>query len=234
MMFSVFVNGQELVTILCTPEKLNCLVIGYLLSEGFITCLNDIAMMLIRLEESLADVHLTRQPADIPTRRILTSGCGNGISFDPGTNIQLLSSRWRVSPSQILSSLALLHKETQSQSETGSMRRGVHVSALSDGNELLVRAEDIGRHNTLGKIWGECMLRKIPTEDSLLLTTGRISSGMLSKAAKMGVTMVASLKSATDRAVKLGTILGITIVGHARGNRFSVYCCENRLFPSGD
>ena len=73
------------------------------------------------------------------------------------------------------------------------------------------------------------MLRKIPTEDLLLLTTGRISSEMLSKTAKMGVPVVASINSATRRAVTLGADLGITVVGYARGGHLSVYSGEERL-----
>ena len=234
MMLSLFVNDQELVSILCTPEKLNCLVIGYLRSEGFIACLDEIAMMRICLEESLADVRLTHQIADFPAKRILTSGCGGGITFEQGVNLKPLISDWRVSPAQILSSIALLQRASENQMKNGGRRRGVHVSALSDGDRLLVRAEDIGRHNTLDKIWGECMLRKIPTEDLLLLTTGRISSEMLSKAAKMGVPVVASLNSATNKATKLGIDLGIAVVGYARGKRLSVFSSEERLRVAGN
>ncbi|MFC2072558.1 formate dehydrogenase accessory sulfurtransferase FdhD [Chloroflexota bacterium] len=229
MLLSLFVNGQELVSILCTPEKLNCLVIGYLRSDGFIDSLDDIAMMRICLDESLADVKLTHQLTASLPKRVLTSGCGGGISFETGVNIQQLNSSRRVSPSQILSSIRLLQRKSENQVENNGIRRGVHVSALSDGNKLITRAEDIGRHNTLDKIWGECMLRRIPTEDLLLLTTGRISSEMLIKAAKMGIPVVASLNSATNRAVKLGADLGITIVGYAHGSRLSVFSSEERL-----
>ena len=233
-MLAVFVNGQELVNILCTPEKLNCLVTGYLRSEGFITGLDEITMMRTCLEESLADVRLTHQIADFPGKRILTSGCGGGITFEKGLSLKPLTSDWRVSPEQILSSIALLQREHENQMENRGRRRGVHVSALSDGDRLLVRAEDIGRHNTLDKIWGECLLRQIPTEDLLLLTTGRISSEMLSKAAKMGVPVVASLNSATSRAITLGADLGISVVGYASGKRLSVFSGKERLRIAGN
>lgn len=171
--------------------KLNCLAMGFLRSEGFITSLDEIAMMRICLEESVADVRLTHQLAATPTRRILTSGCGAGITFEQGTNMQPLSSSWRVSPAQIMSSVGLLQRKPESQGENDGIRRGMHVSALSDGNKLIISAEDIGRHNTLDKIWGECILRRIPTEDLLLVTTGCISSEMLIKTAKIGIPVVA-------------------------------------------
>ena len=70
--------------------------------------------------------------------------------------------------------------------------RGIHGAALSDGERLLVVAEDVGRHNAVDKVKGEALLRGIPTEDRILLSTGRVSSEMLLKAARMGVPLVAS------------------------------------------
>ncbi len=220
---SIFVNGQELVNILCTPEKLNCLVAGFLRSEGFITDLDEIMMMRICVEESLADVRLTKEIAARPSGRTITSGCGGGITFDQSAHIRPLNSTLYVSPDQILSSVRLLLGNPKHEQENNEIRKGVHVSALSDGNQLIVRAEDIGRHNTIDKIWGECMLTGIATADRLLVTTGRISSEMLLKAARMEIPVVASLNSATRRAVELGHDLGITVVGYVRGGRMSVY-----------
>lgn len=106
---------------------------------------------------------------------------------------------------------------------------GVHTSALSDTGNLLVVAEDIGRHNTLDKIHGECLERALSTRDRLLLTTGRVSSEMLLKAAKMQVPVVVSRHSPTGIAVSLACDLGIALIGHARGNRLLVYSHPERL-----
>jgi len=73
--------------------------------------------------------------------------------------------------------------------------RGIHGAALSDGERLLLVAEDVGRHNAVDKIKGAALLNGIPTEDRILLSTGRISSEMLLKAARMGVPLVASRTS---------------------------------------
>jgi FdhD protein len=105
----------------------------------------------------------------------------------------------------------------------------VHASALSDTKNLLVVAEDIGRHNTLDKIQGECLLKGLSTRDRLLLSTGRISSEMLLKAAKMQVPVVASRHSVTGSAVSLAHNMGIALVGHARGSSLSVYSHPERL-----
>jgi FdhD protein len=98
----------------------------------------------------------------------------------------------------------------------------------------MVVAEDIGRHNTLDKIMGECLLMELSTKDRLLLTTGRISSEMLSKASKMETPIVISRSSPTDQAILLAQELGITLIGYVRGNRLSAYSHEERLQGSMD
>ena len=225
---TLFINGQEIVTIMCTPEKLNCLVVGFLCSEGFIGGMKDIETMRICPDESVADIRLKAKEIILPKKRILNSGCGGGQSFELGEGLEPVRSSFSASPEQVLSSVQKLLQEDADQGQNGR-RKGMHRSALSDGEKLFVVAEDIGRHNTIDKVWGECILRKIPTAGRILVTTGRISSDMLIKAAKMGVPVVASLNSATSRAVELGARLGVTVVGYARGSRCSVFCDEKRL-----
>lgn len=225
---TIFVNGQEIVTIMCTPEKLNCLVAGFLCSEGFIRGLKDIETMRICPDESVADIRLKAKEIPLPKKRILNSGCGGGQSFELGEGLEPVRSSFSASPEQVLSSVQKLLRENADPGQNGR-RKGMHRSALSDGEKIFVVAEDIGRHNTIDKVWGECILRKIPTAGRILVTTGRISSDMLIKAVKMGVPVVASLNSATRRAVELGVRLGVTVVGYARGSRCSVFCDEKRL-----
>ena len=222
MALTIYVNGQELVTILCTPAKLNCLVLGYLYSEGIIAGMSDVASMRVCEEESLADVRLSKEYA-LPTRRILTSGCGGGVSLT--TQGQKVDSSLVVMPTQILP----LMMQLRGQAELFRFCGGVHASALSDTKNLLVVAEDIGRHNTLDKIQGECLLRGLSAKDGLLLTTGRLSSEMVLKVAKMGTPIVVSRSSPMEHAISLASDLGITLVAYARGSRLSVYSCEWRL-----
>ena len=219
----IYVNQQELVTILCTPNKLNYLVLGFLYGEGIISGLGDVTMMRRCEEESLADVRLKNLEFKLPTQRILTSGCGGGAVFK--TQGQRVNSGLVVRPTEVLS----LMKQLQEQMELYRLSGGVHTSALCDTENLLVLAEDIGRHNTLDKIQGECLMREISTKERLLLTTGRVSSEMLLKAAKMQVPVVVSRHSPTERAVSLARDLGLTLVGHARGGRLLVYSHPERL-----
>ena len=223
---TIFVDRVELATLMCTPEKLNFLVAGFLRSEGLIDCLDDIAMMRVCDEEQMVDVRLMR-PREVPGRRILTSGCGGGVTFDEGRALKPVRSSVTYTPTQLLRSMKLMLQSCGSRRERG----GLHVSALSDGETLLAVARDVGRHNTLDKICGECLFRGIPTEDRILLTTGRLSSEMMVKAAKMGVPVAVSINSATSRSVSLGEDLGITLVGYARGSRLTVYTHRERLQP---
>ena len=223
MALTVYVNRQELVTILCTPTKLNGLVLGFLYAEGIISGMGDVASMRVCEEESLADVMLKNPEYELPTKRTLTSGCGSGATFKPQG--QRVDSDLVVGPEEVLS----LIKQFQKQMKLYRLCGGVHASALSDTKNLLMVAEDIGRHNTLDKIQGECLLRRVRTTDRLLLSTGRISSEMLVKAAKMQTPVVVSRHSPTGSAVSLARDLGITLVGHARGSRLEVYSYPERL-----
>jgi len=228
MALAIYVNHQELVTILCTPTKLNCLVLGFLYAEGIISGIGDVESMQVCEEESLADVMLSNTEYELPTQRTLTSGCGGGATFK--TQGQRVDSDLVATPKEVLS----LMKQLQEQMALYRLCGGVHASALSDTKNLLIVAEDIGRHNTLDKIQGECLLRGLSTRDRLLLSTGRISSEMLLKAAKMQVPVIVSRHSPTGAAVSLARDLGITLVGHARGSRLSVYSHPERLSCSTD
>ena len=226
MSLAIYVNDQELVTILCTPTKLNCLVLGFLYSEGIITNMHQVASMRICEDEPIADVRLTKTDFAIPSRRTLTSGCGGGVSFR--TQEQRVDSDLVVTPREVLALMKQLHQHQNLFQQCG----GIHCSTLCDRKQILVAAEDIGRHNTLDKILGECLLRGLPTRDRILLTTGRISSEMLLKTARMQIPVVVSRGSPTELAISLGQELGITVVGYARSNRLSVFSVEERLLAA--
>src|SRR4030043_2433277 len=86
MALTIYVDTRELVTILCTPTKLNCLVLGFLYSEGIITSANDIASMRVCEDDSLVDVRLNKPGFAPPERHALGTGCGSGISFTSKLN----------------------------------------------------------------------------------------------------------------------------------------------------
>ncbi|HLC41393.1 MAG TPA: formate dehydrogenase accessory sulfurtransferase FdhD [Methylomirabilota bacterium] len=215
----IYVNGQKFVTLLCSPFKLDCLVVGYLWLEKVIASLDDIAQIQVSDVDGRADVTLTRE-VELPSERILTSGCGGGITFriDPRLFPKIQSSL-RVRAEQLFQ----LMKELFVEAVNYQASRGIHGAALSDGDRLLIVAEDVGRHNAVDKVKGEALLKGIPTFDRILLSTGRISSEMLLKAARMEVPLVASRTSPTEMAVSLAEQLGITVVGYVRPGSLNLY-----------
>jgi len=223
MPLTIFINGQETATILCTPTKLTQLVLGFLYSEGVIDKINEVASLRVCEDEPIADVRLSKTEYTVPPRRTLTSGCGSGVSFE--TQAQRVNSDLVVTPQEVLS----LIKQLYQQQDLFQLGGGIHCSALCDRKQILIIAEDIGRHNTLDKIMGECLMRGLPTQDCILVTTGRISSEMLLKAARMQAPIVVSRGSPTERAISLGNDLDITVIGYARGSRLSVFSSEERL-----
>ncbi len=223
MGLTIFINGQEIATILCTPTKLTHLVLGFMYSEGIIADMGDVASLRVCEDEPIADVRLTKSEYTPPSRRTLTSGCGSGVSFE--TQAPKVDSDLVVTPEEVQA----LMKQLYQQQNLFQLSGGIHSSALCDRKQILVLAEDIGRHNTLDKIMGECLMRRLPARGHLLITTGRISSEMLLKAARMQAPIVVSRSSPTERAIRLGKELGITVIGYARGDHLSVFSGEERL-----
>ncbi len=223
MEFTIFLDGRELVTVLCTPTRLTHLVLGFLFSEGVIDSMKDIATMRVCEDDRLADVRLARPGYQPPERRVVGSGCGGGVS--------LASDRRRVDSSLVVTPelVSSLMKQMTRHADLYRACGGVHTSALADAEGLKAIAEDIGRHNTLDKIAGQCLMTGLSTRDGLLLTTGRLSSEILYKAARLETPVVVSRSSPTDRSISLGQELGITLIGYARGDRMSVYSHAERV-----
>ena len=203
------VNGEDIITTSCTPMNLEHLVIGFLYTEGMISELKDIIEMKVSEEEGLADVKLK--------------------SERESRKLGEVKSALTVSAAEILSLIKEFLKEMQLQSLSG----GVHASALCDPGRVLVVAEDIGRHNTLDKIQGECMLKGIATKDRLLLTTARFSPQMLLKAARMEIPVVVSRHPPPLSSISLARELGITLVGHRWEDHLLVYTHAERISAEG-
>ena len=216
---TVSVNGQRFLTLLCSPIKLQELVLGYLWMEKVITDIDEVVGCEISVVDGRADV-TTAHPVVLPTERILTSGCGGGITFRIDHRLfPRLSSPLRVRAAQLTERM----KDLFAAAVHYRRSRGIHGAALTDGERLLVTAEDVGRHNAVDKLKGEALMRGIPTEERILLSTGRVSSEMLLKAARMGVPIVASRTSPTEMAVALAEQLNVTVCGYVRGDSLNLY-----------
>ena len=226
---TVYVNGERFLTLLCSPFMLEPLVLGYLWMEKVIAGLDDVAGLQISEVDGRAEVTL-RQPVTLPTERILTSGCGGGITFriDPRLFPRITSDA-RVSPAELGDRMHDLLREAVHYHAS----RGIHGAALADRDRVLLVAEDVGRHNAVDKLMGLALQRGIATTDRILLSTGRVSSEMLLKAARMSVPIVASRTSPTEMAVALAEQLGVTIVGYLRGDSLNLYAGQALELPDG-
>lgn len=227
---TIILNNRELVTLLCSPSELDFLAIGFLSSEGLLKGKDDIKKVLvddvrrvvrveIREEKDLAD--------DIFFKRFITSGCGRGASFYSAADVQQakVESKITVSAAEIFSMV----KEFQHRSLTYRATGGVHSAALCDSKGILLFSEDIGRHNAVDKIFGRCIMQGMPTDNQIILTSGRISSEILFKVAKRNIPVLVSISAPTNLGVKLAADLGITLIGFVRGEKMNAYANSWRI-----
>jgi FdhD protein len=231
---TIVLNDQELVTLLCSPADQKNLAVGFLYSEGLINSRDEVKSVM--LHEGTGVIRVETEGSDELPRealfsRLITSGCGRGASFYSATDItgEKVESLLQVSVSEVLA----LTKEFQHRSETYRATGGVHSAALCDNNKILVFSEDIGRHNAMDKVFGECLLKDIPTDDRIVITSGRISSEILLKVARRNVPILVSKSAPTSLGVKMAEELGITLVGFVRGKRVNVYTHSHRITSDG-
>jgi len=225
---ALYVDGRELVTLLYTPPMAIELAMGYLLSEGLIASKDDVDSLSLRKGGVLVGLKPGLPKAETPAARVLTSGCGGGITFtypQGVSQIKKLSTKVKFSADAILNVAAAFRKLSPLFEETG----GVHSAALSDGTGFLAFAEDIGRHNAVDKIFGKCLLDGVDVRDKLLYTTGRVSSEILLKAAKRGVPVIVSRGAPTALSLVLAEKLKVTVTGFVRGRRMNVYTHPERV-----
>jgi FdhD protein len=222
---TIYVNGQRFITLLSTPRQLDALVLGYLWLERVIGSVDEVRRLTVSEVDGRADVELGRE-VELPEERILTSGCGGGITFrlDPRV-IPRVVSPLRVEPARLFERMKELYQHAVGYRAS----RGIHGAALADADRLLVMAEDVGRHNAVDKICGQALLTGLPTRDRVLLSTGRVSSEMLLKGARMAVPLVVSRTSPTEMAVSLAEQLGMTVVGYLRHESFNLYAGGEHL-----
>jgi FdhD protein len=225
---ALHVNGQPLVVLMCTPTQLEELALGFLFGAGLIEGRDDVnEVQVLELPDGRRwlDVWLHRE-IEPPKLRAITSGCSGGVAFESaGVAQRRVESTLRVTPQQVTRLMDEFLRATVLYRRAG----GVHGAALADGERLLCVAEDIGRHNALDKIAGFCLRQGLPMRDCILLTTGRISSEMVDKAARMGVPVVVSRTAPTSLALRRAQEWGIALIGYTRRRTFRVYTGAERV-----
>ncbi len=229
---TIRLDGEEFATMVCTPTDLEELVIGFLASEGIIRVIEDIASISIDTDRGFANVELRIKQSlqkDFYSKRFIGSCCGKGRQFYFQNDVKTaktVMSRDKVTVEQCLSLMEQLHSQSPDFLKTG----GVHNAALCIPDEMIVSRTDIGRHNALDKLYGFCILHRIPVRGKLIAFSGRISSEVLLKTAKIGIGVLLSKSAPTDLALNLAEELGITAVGFIRGERMNVYTHPERIY----
>lgn len=223
------VNGEPLLRVAASLVLQEALAVGFLYYSGIIQHQDEIEVLHLSREGACVDIWLTHALDDRSQSQdpLLTSGCGRGLVWgDLYRPDAPLEDELRVSPEKISAMMGTLQANARLYHQT----RGVHSSALfSPAGELLALAEDIGRHNTLDKLLGLCLLEGIVSEGAILLSTGRISSEMVSKAARMRAPIVGSLTAITSLAATLAEEWGMTTVGYVRGRGMQICTHPRRL-----
>ena len=219
------VNSEIWLSFRCSPSLLKELAIGFLFNEHIIKSVSEVEIVKVCENNKNIDVWLNHD-AKKPDTWENTSGCTGGktsmrnkeeiISFDEN----------QIEPQLILDLYTLLISKQEEYRRT----RGVHCSLLSDGEDYYLVAEDIGRHNTIDKIAGLLLLdSKQDWKQKIILTTGRISSEMIQKSARLGASIVVSRTSPTKWSVEYANEHNITLIGYTRRNEFTLYANPQRI-----
>ena len=221
------VNGAVWLSFMCTPVQLEALAVGFLYNEGIIESMDEVSDVRVCEHGDNVDVWLNHA-AEQPTSWRRTSGCTGGVTavdLLAKPNVSFDRDSLKLSPDAIGNLVEMLFESQELYRETG----GVHTSALSDGEKVLLSAEDIGRHNTLDKIAGLCLMNNMWPTNRILITTGRISSEMLQKAARLQAPILISRTSPSSLSIEMAERYGITLIGYARKHRFNVYSSGERV-----
>jgi FdhD protein len=223
---SIYVNGQDLATIMCSPLEQEALALGFLYNEGVIESADEVGLLQANVARTVVDVILRHGEFTPPRRMILTSGCGGGVT------LQHLTEQYPPLASDLVIAPDVIHermRDLQGAARLYNQVRGVHTAILADRERLLVSAEDVGRHNAVDKVAGKALQAGMSMTDGLLLTSGRISSEMLGKARRMGTPIVASRTSPTSISLRLAQAWNICVVGYVRHGSLRVYTHPQRL-----
>jgi len=221
----ILVNGKDVLKLYCSPVMIRELVVGFLMTEGIIKGNWCAERMSIEYgDEILVDV-----PAEGEVSlegSTVTSGCAGGITFDRKIiDDSPIAEGIRISSEMLKELFGRFQKASGLYNITGC----IHCAAISDGNKIMVLAEDIGRHNAVDKAVGYCILEGISLEDKIILVSGRLSSEMASKCSRWGIPIVLSRTAPTVLATEIAEKRGITMVGFVRGGRFNIYSHPYRI-----
>ncbi len=240
LLLTIFLNGKHISTISCSPANLIELTIGYLANNGYIVSYSDIELLKIcsnNINKATSRNDLTSR-IEVSTAagknniicpdslKFIPSGCGSIDDFVLKKSLKKIKSNIRTSSDIVLG----LNKKTTDHQKYKREFGGLHSAALfnKDGN-LLNLLEDIGRHNCIDKIAGYMLIKKIPAQDKIIFTTGRLSIDVICKICRMQIPIIVTNSSVTFSAAQLAKKINLTVIGYARSGRFNIYSGSRRI-----
>lgn len=229
---TIYLNRQEIVTVMTMGSEPAYLVAGFLLNQHLIASSNDIRSIHIDWSVNAAAVyadnvqHIKQQTE----KRIVTSGCGQGTMF--AAVIQAATENRptpHTMPVMTADHVHALLTQLAVANEVYKQAGGVHSCALCTHDKVLKTVEDVGRHNAVDSLTGFVALEAISDKPTIMYTTGRLTSEMVIKTAQMGLSMIISRSGATSMGVEVAKAADITLISRAKGKRFLVLTGRQRL-----
>jgi FdhD protein len=210
----IYVNGQHLVTASITPVMEKEFVAGYLFGQGFINSMEEVTS--IDIEDYSAQVQMKdkRKMVEMTGKTSYNIVSGGGRVVDASETVPPpLRNHRKIRPLNIYKAINTIFETARMYRET----EGVHAAGLfnTDGS-LICIVEDIGRHNTIDKIIGYTLLNDVDRANTFLVSTGRMTSEMVSKISRAGIPVVATKTAVTDKGLDIGKKRGLTIIGFLR------------------
>jgi FdhD protein len=217
--YDLYINDAMVDTIVVSPTDLEAHALGYVVTEGIVDS-KEVEGVERHGDKIIVNTSMKKRIPVKAAHRNLLYG-----RREWGT-IPLVSSTLRVTPALIIQCAQQIPAQSESWRKTG----GIHCSVLFDRRgKVITVAEDIGRWNTVDKVVGYALLHHIPLPRTILGCSGRQPEGMVLKAARAQIPIVVSRAAVIDRGVEAAERLGVTLIGFARENRFTIYAHPERI-----
>ncbi len=232
---TLFLNGQEIVTMMTIGDHPDLLAAGYLRNQGMLADDDVITGIEHDAELDVVVVRTERQTdfEEKLKKKVRTSGCAQGTMFG-----DVMASFEAVELSKTATiRTTWLYELTKRINLTPSLyltAGAIHGCVLCEGDRPLVYMEDVGRHNAVDKIAGWMWLNRVPAADKIFYTTGRLTSEMVIKTVMMEVPILVSRSGFTAWGVELARQAGLTLIGRARGKRFVALSGAERIVFDAD
>jgi FdhD protein len=221
---TVYLNWRPIVTLMTLGAKPESLTLGYLKNQGFISELSLLESVIVDWDVSSAAVITQEVSEDIEQKlaeKTVTSGCGQGTVY--GGFLEGLDKISLPTPALKQSTIYALLGNINAYNETYKNAGAVHGCGICKDEKILAFVEDVGRHNAVDTLAGDMWLEQQSGHDKIFYTTGRLTSEMVIKVAKMGIPVLLSRSGVTQMGLDLAQQMGITLIARAKGRHFLVY-----------